>query len=85
MTVLTLEDYYGIPEKEIGYALQREASKMFDSDAIERHYEDGVSKLKIAKFFSKLRNLKNQFHVSNTWGINKNSKICGSISDGSNE
>lgn len=54
MTVLTLEDYYGIPEKELGHSLRTEASKMFDWDGIEKHSEDGVSKLKIAKFLSKL-------------------------------
>lgn len=58
MADLTLSEYNGIPEKKLGHVLQTEARKMFDSDAINKHSEDGVSKMKIVKYLSKLQQFK---------------------------
>ncbi len=44
MTDFTLDEYCGIPKEKLGQILQAEARKMFNSDAIENHAEEGVNK-----------------------------------------
>jgi hypothetical protein len=43
MTDFTLDEYYGIPEEELGQILQAEARKMFNTDSLENDSEEVVN------------------------------------------